>query len=156
MRFLTGLLRAHLKRITSRWRALPAGRIEVIVLAAPRHDQRLADLAGGNSVSRTTVDRWLKEMIGLLAARAPRLEQVLARIARSGGSVVLLDGSLIPTQRRAGIPAGVGAGGPQPARDRPLTDGLHHRQAPTTSTSTASPAHATPVACTFRLNTAQW
>jgi hypothetical protein len=103
LRFLTGLLRAHLKRIKSRWRVLPSGRIAVIVLAALRHDQRLADLAGGNSVSRTTVDRWLKEMIGLLAARAPRLERVLARIARSGGSVVLLDGSLIPTQRRAGI-----------------------------------------------------
>ncbi|KPI06332.1 DDE transposase family protein [Streptomyces mirabilis] len=43
----------------------------MIVLAALRHDQRLADLAGGNGLSRTTVDRWLKEMIDLLAARAP-------------------------------------------------------------------------------------
>ncbi|MEU3283336.1 transposase family protein [Streptomyces antibioticus] len=76
----------------------------MIVLAALRHDQRLSDLAGGNDVSRTTVDRWLKEMIDLLAARAPRLERVLAKIAREGGSVVLLDGSLIPTQRRTGLP----------------------------------------------------
>ncbi len=102
--FLTGLLSARLKRIRSRWRKLPAGRIAVIVLAALRHDQRLSDLAGGNDVSRTTVDRWLKEMIGLLAAKAPRLERVLAKIAREGGSVVLLDGSLIPTQRRTGLP----------------------------------------------------
>ncbi|GAA4031060.1 transposase family protein [Streptomyces sp. NPDC006365] len=102
--FLTGLLRAHLKQIRSRWRKLPAGRIAVIVLAALRHDQRLADLAGGNDISRTTVDRWLKEMIDLLAARAPRLERVLAKIAREGGSVVLLDGSLIPTQRQTGLP----------------------------------------------------
>ncbi|MFD5185900.1 transposase family protein [Streptomyces sp. NPDC058372] len=43
-------------------------------------------------------------MIELLAARAPRLERVLAKIAREGGSVVLLDGSLIPTQRRTGLP----------------------------------------------------
>lgn len=102
--FLTGLLSAHLKKIHSRWRKLPAGRIAVIVLAALRHDQRLADLAGGNQVSRNTVDRWLKEMIELLASRAPRLERVLAKIAREGGSVVLLDGSLIPTQRRTGLP----------------------------------------------------
>ncbi|GHF41488.1 hypothetical protein GCM10010359_50170 [Streptomyces morookaense] len=102
--FLTGLLGAHLKKIRSRWRKLPAGRIAVIVLAALRHDQRLADLARGNQVSRTTVDRWLKGMIELLAARAPRLERVLAKIAREGGSVVLLDGSLIPTQRRTGLP----------------------------------------------------
>ncbi|WP_308314415.1 transposase family protein [Streptomyces sp. GbtcB7] len=76
----------------------------MIVLAAVRHDQRLADLAGGNGLSRTTVDRWLKEVIDLLAARAPRLERVLAKIARAGGSVVLIDGSLIPTQRRTGPP----------------------------------------------------
>lgn len=102
--FLTGLLSAHLKKIKSRWRKLPTGRIAVIVLAALRHDQRLADLAGGNAVSRPTVDRWLKEMIELLAARAPRLERVLAKIAREGGSVVLLDGSLIPTERHSGLP----------------------------------------------------
>ncbi|UQA91396.1 transposase [Streptomyces halobius] len=104
LRYLTGLLGAHLKKIKSRWRKLPTGRITVIVLAALRHDQRLADLAGGNAVSRTTVDRWLKEMIDLLAARAPRLERVLAKIAREGGSVVLLDGSLMSTQRRTGLP----------------------------------------------------
>ncbi|GAB2458969.1 transposase family protein [Streptomyces incanus] len=102
--FLTGLLSSHLKKIRSRWRKRPAGRIAVIVLAALRHDQRLSGLAGGNDLSRTTMDRWLKEIIDLLAARAPRLERVLAKIAREGGSVVLLDGSLIPTQRRTGIP----------------------------------------------------
>ncbi|WP_314616650.1 IS5/IS1182 family transposase [Streptomyces stackebrandtii] len=104
LRFLTSLLSAHLKKIGSRWRKLPVGRIAVIGLAALRHDQRLADLAGAVDVSRTTVDRWLKETIDLLAAKAPRLERVLAKIAREGGSVVLLDGSLIPTQRRAGLP----------------------------------------------------
>ncbi|MFE2039169.1 hypothetical protein ACFXBB_39315 [Streptomyces scopuliridis] len=80
LRYLTGLLSAHLKKIRSRWRKLPAGRIAVIVLGALRHDQRLADPAGGNLISRTTVDRWLKELIDLLAARAPRLERVLAKI----------------------------------------------------------------------------
>jgi hypothetical protein len=44
---LADLLRRHLKAIRSRWRALPPGRIAVIVLAVLRHDQRLADMAGG-------------------------------------------------------------------------------------------------------------
>jgi hypothetical protein len=74
----------------------------VIVLAALRHDQRLADLAGGKAISCTTVSRWVKEVIRLLSAKAQRLERVLKKIARKGGSVVLLDGTLIRTQRRAG------------------------------------------------------
>jgi hypothetical protein len=69
-----------------------------------RWSQRLADLAGGNDVSRTTVDRWLKEMIEVLAAKAPRLQRVLAKIVWEGGGMVLLDGSLIPGERRAGLP----------------------------------------------------
>jgi hypothetical protein len=39
--FLTGLLSTHLRKIHSRWRKLPAGRIAVIALAALRHGQRL-------------------------------------------------------------------------------------------------------------------
>ncbi|MFE7795347.1 transposase family protein [Streptomyces sp. NPDC057460] len=50
------------------------------------------------------MDRWLKETVIFLAARAPRLERVLAKIAHEGCSVVLLDGSLIPTRRRTGLP----------------------------------------------------
>ncbi|MER5408765.1 hypothetical protein [Streptomyces sp. NPDC002769] len=48
---LADLLRRHLKAIRSRWRILPPGKITVIVLAVLRHDQRLADMAGGNNVS---------------------------------------------------------------------------------------------------------
>ncbi|WP_229884963.1 transposase family protein [Streptomyces tanashiensis] len=51
---------------------------------------------------RTTVTRWVREVVGLLAARAPRLDRALKKIARSGGGVVLLDGSLIRTRRRTG------------------------------------------------------
>ncbi len=53
-------------------------------------------------VHRTTVSRWVREVVGLLAARAPRLDRALKRIARSSGGVVLLDGSLIRTRRRTG------------------------------------------------------
>ncbi|MER5343974.1 transposase family protein [Streptomyces mirabilis] len=99
---LAGLLRRHLKAIRSRWRILPPGRIAVIVLAVLRHDQRLADMAGGNNVSESTVRRWRDELITLLAAQAPCLDRALKRVAKTGGEVVLIDGTLIPTQRRTG------------------------------------------------------
>ncbi|MFD7409316.1 transposase family protein [Streptomyces sp. NPDC059866] len=112
---LADLLRRHLKAIGSRWRALPPGKIAVIVLAVLRHDQRLADMAGGNQVSASTVRRWRDEVIGLLAAKAPRLDRALKKIARRGGEVVLVDGTLIPTQRRTGT------------ANRPNYSGKHHR-----------------------------
>jgi hypothetical protein len=113
--YVAQLLRARLKAIGSRWRALPPGRIAVIVLAVLRHDQRLSDIAGGNGVSASTVRRWREEVIGLLAARAPRLERALRRIAARGGQAVLIDGTLIPTLRRTG------------RDDRPNYSGKHHR-----------------------------
>jgi len=96
------LIRSHLKRIGSRWRKLPPGKIALIVLAVLRHDQRLSDMAGGNDISASTVRRWLLEVIELLAARAPRLDRALKKIARKGGVVVLLDGTLVRTRRRTG------------------------------------------------------
>ncbi|MEU0302834.1 transposase family protein [Streptomyces sp. NPDC006175] len=99
---LADLLRRHLKAIRSRWRILPPGKIAVIVLALLRHDQRLADMAGGNDVSESTVRRWRDELIGLLAAQAPRLDRALKKISRQGGEMVLIDGTLIRTQRRTG------------------------------------------------------
>jgi hypothetical protein len=100
--FVADLLRGHLKKIGSRWRKLPPGRIAVIVLAVLRHDQRLADMAGGNGVSASTVRRWVLEVISLLARRAPRLERALNHISAAGGDVVLLDGTLVRTRRRTG------------------------------------------------------
>ncbi|MBX9399259.1 transposase [Streptomyces sp. TRM72054] len=112
---LADLLRRHLKAIRSRWRILPPGKIAVIVLALLRHDQRLADMAGGNNVSESTVRRWRDELTGLLAAQALRLDRALKKISRQGGEVVLIDGTLIPTQRRAG------------KADRPNYSGKHRR-----------------------------
>ncbi|TMQ90942.1 IS5/IS1182 family transposase [Actinomadura soli] len=100
--FVAEVLRGHLRTIGSRWRKLPPGRIAMIVLAVLRHDQRLADMAGGNGVSASTIRRWVLEVIALLAARAPRLERALNKISAAGGDVVLLDGTLVRTRRRAG------------------------------------------------------
>ncbi|WP_243877915.1 hypothetical protein [Streptomyces sp. SUK 48] len=87
-------------RLGTRWRKLPAGTQAVIVLAVLRHDQRLRDMAGGKAVSASTVRRWVMEVLRLLSARAPRLDRALKKIARKGGVVVLLDGTLVRTRRR--------------------------------------------------------
>jgi hypothetical protein len=100
--YVANLLRKHLEEIRSRWRCLPPGRIAVIVLALLRHDQRAADLAGGNQIAESTVRRWREEILRLLAAQAPRLDRALKKVAARGGQVVLIDGTLIPTRRRTG------------------------------------------------------
>nr|WP_275559793.1 hypothetical protein [Streptomyces sp. 5-6(2022)] len=84
LNYLADLIRSHLKKIGSRWRALPAGKIAGIVRAVLRRDQRPGDLAGGNRIHRTTVSRWVREVVGLLAASAPRLDRALKKITRPG------------------------------------------------------------------------
>jgi DDE superfamily endonuclease len=112
---LADLLIRHLKAVGSRWRSLPPRRIALIVLAVLRHDQRLADMAGGNGIAESTVRRWRDEMILLLAGQAPRLDRALKRIVKRGGELVLIDGTLVPTQRRTGL------------ADKANYSGKHHR-----------------------------
>jgi hypothetical protein len=100
--FVADLIRRHLTKIGSRWRKLPSGRQALIVLAVLRHDQRAADLAGAYGISRQTITRWTGEVIALLAAKHPRLDRTLSKIAKAGGEVVLLDGTLARTRRRTG------------------------------------------------------
>lgn len=99
---VAGLIRKRRKALGSRRRKLAPGAQAVVVPAVLRHDQRLADMAGGNAVAASTVRRWVKEAIELLAVRAPRPDRALRKIARSGGVVVLLDGTLVRTRRRTG------------------------------------------------------
>jgi hypothetical protein len=102
LRLLTDLIRQHRTDIGSRWRTVSPGRQAILALAWLRHDQRLLDLARGNDVSASTIRRWGLEAIHLLTARAPRLDRILARLAATGTTVVLVDGTLIPTRRRTG------------------------------------------------------
>ncbi|MFE7519595.1 transposase family protein [Streptomyces halstedii] len=96
------LIRQRRNQMRSPWRKAEPGKQAVIVLAVLRHDQRLADMVDGNQVGESTVRRWVKEVVKLLAARAPRLDRALKKTARGGGVVVLLDGTLIRTHRRTG------------------------------------------------------
>ncbi|WP_329374891.1 hypothetical protein [Streptomyces sp. NBC_01483] len=66
---VAALIRGYLKKIDSRSRKLPPGKIAPVVLAVLRHDQRLADIAGAYEVTASTVRRWLLEAIRLLVAR---------------------------------------------------------------------------------------
>ncbi|MFD9891610.1 hypothetical protein ACFWY9_19915, partial [Amycolatopsis sp. NPDC059027] len=92
---LTRLISRHRRVIGSRWRKVSAAEQAVLVLAMLRHDQRLLDLSRANAVSASTIRRWLLEVIGLLAARAPRLDRVLRRLVARGAVVVLADGTLL-------------------------------------------------------------
>ncbi|MER5775426.1 transposase family protein [Streptomyces sp. NPDC002039] len=59
-------------------------------------------MAGGNDVYESTVRRRRDELIGLLAAQAPRLDHALKEVAKQGGEVVLIDDTLIRTRHRTG------------------------------------------------------
>jgi len=100
--WLAGLITAHRVKIGSRWRRVSPGQQAVLVLAMLRKDERLLDLAGPNEVSASTLRRYLLEVIGLLAGRAPRLNRVLRRLSARGQVVVLADGTLVRTRRRTG------------------------------------------------------
>ncbi|MER8091037.1 hypothetical protein ACFVZR_26030 [Streptomyces sp. NPDC058316] len=67
-------------------------------------------MAGGNDVSESAVRRRRDELIGLLAAQAPRLDRALRKVAERGGEVVLIDGTLIRTRRRTGRADRLGRG----------------------------------------------
>lgn len=97
---LVRAIRSYRTRVGSRWRKLPDLRTALIVAAVLRHDQRPADLAAAYGVSHHSVRRWVRQTVTTLAAMAPRLDRVLSTAARTGGPVLLLDGTCLPTQRR--------------------------------------------------------
>src|SRR4051812_20176201 len=68
-----------------------------LVLAHLRKGETYADLACGFDVGTTTVYRYLREALDLLAAMAPTLEQAI-EVPR-GKAYVILDGSLLRIDR---------------------------------------------------------
>jgi hypothetical protein len=90
------LPRASQSRAT-RWRKLPAGRQALLVVAYLRKGETYTDLAGGFEVRTSTVYRYIREALTLLAAMAPTLEQAI-EVAR-GKAFVILDGTLLRIDR---------------------------------------------------------
>ncbi|MEW2385800.1 transposase family protein [Micromonospora sp. NPDC047707] len=95
-------LRQHRREVRSRWRKLPDLACVLIVLAVLRKGERPADLAAAYGVSHHSVRRWVKQVVGVLARRAPRLDRVLAARRADEDPVLLLDGTCIPVHTPAG------------------------------------------------------
>ena len=112
---LADLLRGHRNRIGSRWRRLEPGRQALLVLAHLRNGDTYTRLAEGFAVGTTTVWRYVREAVDLLAARAPTLGAALWRLAYNGHALGILDGTVVAIDR---------LGGPQ---NRRYYSGKHRR-----------------------------
>jgi len=94
---LSDVLRRHRRERATRWRRLSAGRQALLVIAYLRKGETYADLACGFAVGTSTVYRYVREALELLAAMAPTLEQAIAVAARK--AFVILDGTLLRIDR---------------------------------------------------------
>jgi hypothetical protein len=102
---LSRLLAAHRRRIgTPRGsRALGPHRQAVLVLRWFREHGCVHCLARDAGVSQATGYRYLHEGIDVLADQAPDLHDILDHCRREGMTHVILDGTLIESDRLAGI-----------------------------------------------------
>lgn len=110
---LAQVLRRHRNQRATRWRKLSAGRQALLVVAYLRKGETYADLAGGFEIGTSTVYRYVREALALLAAMAPTLDQAI-EVARSK-AFVILDGTVLRIDR-----VGMASG-----RDRPYYSGKH-------------------------------
>ncbi len=99
--FTARLIRAHRKTIGSRWRVLDPSSQALLTLAYLHQGHTYDQLAPGFGISRATAARRIHETIDLLSAHAPKLRAGLREAKRSGRGYVILDGTLIPTDRLA-------------------------------------------------------
>jgi hypothetical protein len=67
--------------VGTRWRRLTAGRQALLVLAHLRKGETYTDLATGFGIGTTTVFRYIREALDVLAAIAPSLPQAMATAA---------------------------------------------------------------------------
>ena len=111
---LADALRRHPRnQRATRWRKLTAGRQALLVIAYLRKGETYTELACGFAIGTSTVYRYVREAITLLAAMAPTLEQAI-EVAR-GKAFVILDGTLLRIDR-----VGMASG-----RDRAFYSGKH-------------------------------
>src|SRR3954447_4594682 len=94
---LADLLRQRRAQRGTRWRKLTAGRQALLVVAYLRKGETYADLACGFSIGTSTVYRYVREAITLLATMAPTLAEAID-VAR-GKAFVILDGTLLRIDR---------------------------------------------------------
>ncbi|GAA2702611.1 hypothetical protein GCM10010412_100730 [Nonomuraea recticatena] len=80
--FLSGIIRRHCKKIGFRWRRLNLGQPAMLTFVHLRKGETLIELAAGFAVGATTVWRYIRQAIALLAGRAPHLDQALRAAQR--------------------------------------------------------------------------
>lgn len=110
--YLSGLLHAERLRRGTRTgrRALTCFRQAVLVLRWLLDGTRMSQLVHDNNISTSTGYERLHEGVAVLAAQAPSLYSALLAAKAAGYDYVLLDGTLIETDR-------IGAPGPTPGVD---------------------------------------
>ena len=101
--------------VGTRWRRLSAGQQALLVLAHLRKGETYTDLAVGFGIGTTTVFRYIREALDVLATLAPTLHQAIS--VATGKAFVILDGTLLSIDRVA-MTSG---------RDRPYYSGKHKR-----------------------------
>src|SRR5262245_8849406 len=101
--YVARLLAAH-RRSTGTPRGsrkLTCAKQALMVLVWFRKNEDVALLAAGFGVSRATGYRYIAEGRQILAAQAPDLHEALRQVAENGWAYVVLDGSLVGTDRLA-------------------------------------------------------
>ena len=112
---LADALRHRRTQRGTRWRRLDVGTQALLVVAHLRKGETYTDLASGFGVGTTTVFRYIREALDVLAALAPTLAEAIA--VALGKAFVILDGTLLSLDR-VGMVGG---------RDRPYYSGKHKR-----------------------------
>jgi hypothetical protein len=79
----------------------------------PAQGRDARSLAAGFGTGTATAWRYARQTVALLAARSPRLHRALAAAKKAGHAYVVIDGTLVPTDRVAA--------------DRPFYSGKHRR-----------------------------
>ncbi len=99
--FVSGLLAARRREIGTRKgsRKLGCYRQAVFGLAWFRDKGSIPRLGAGFGLSQATAYRYIDEVTGVLAGRAPGLREALERALAGGTPYVILDGKIIDSDR---------------------------------------------------------
>ena len=99
LNYVAGVIRRHRKAIGSPWRLLNPGQQALLVLVYLRKGETFTELGAGFGVSTATAWRYVEETVALLSARSPKLGQALRKAKQDGLHYLVLDGTLIHTDR---------------------------------------------------------
>jgi len=99
--FVSGLLAGHRRQIGTRWgtRRLGCYKQALFALAWFRDKGDIPRLGRGFGLPQSTAYRFLDEVIEVLAARAPGLQEQLERALAEGVPYLILDGKVVDTDR---------------------------------------------------------